>query len=223
MNSGIYTITHLKTKKVYVGSSANITKRWRCHKLDLKLNRHHCSHLQRAYNKYGTEAFEFNIVQIVEPDRKLLLEAEQKWMDRSPKLYNTCKVAGSPLGTKQTKAHRQAISKALKGKPKSAEHVEANRLAQLAVPRNEENIQRWAKNRLGSQQTAEHVAKRAESQKATKALRTAEQNQETRILRCRARGWIVSIEGVEYLSYADAEQRLGICKRKLMKQYPKST
>lgn len=134
---------------------------------------HRCSHLQRAYNKYGADAFTYELVEAVAPEKELLLSAEQRWMDASTKLYNTCKLAGSPLGTKLTAEQRAKISKALKGKPKSPEHVEANRQAQLKVPRNEENAKRWGQNRLGTKQTPEQIAKRVASRRATIARKKA--------------------------------------------------
>lgn len=44
-----------------MGSSINIPRRFREHKKSLSANRHHCAHLQKAWNKYGPEAFEFVI------------------------------------------------------------------------------------------------------------------------------------------------------------------
>lgn len=195
----------------------NIKKRWRCHKLDLKLNRHHCKHLQNAYNKYGLNAFEFNIVQNVDPIREDLLAAEQKWMDNSLNLYNTCKIAGSAQGIKLTKEQRAAISRGNKGKKRTPEQNEANRQAQIARVRTPEEIERWATNRRGSTQTIEHVAKRAASQRASKALRTSEQKAMSRLKSVETRGCQITLDGVQYLSYADAEQKLGISQYRLKK------
>lgn len=60
---GIYKIENLKNGKVYVGQSRNIEKRWAQHCEELKKGTHHNKHLQRAYDKYGTDAFRFSIVE----------------------------------------------------------------------------------------------------------------------------------------------------------------
>jgi len=55
---GLYAIVHKTKRTAYVGSSNNIARRIKEHKTDLKYNKHHCQHLQRAWNKYGSDAFE---------------------------------------------------------------------------------------------------------------------------------------------------------------------
>lgn len=49
MKSGIYLIKI--NDKIYIGSSANISKRWREHKTDLIAGRHKNMFLQRTWNK----------------------------------------------------------------------------------------------------------------------------------------------------------------------------
>lgn len=58
----IYAITHIESGRRYIGSTINLTNRWIRHKSHLKLNKHHCSYLQRAWNKYGKHAFVFSII-----------------------------------------------------------------------------------------------------------------------------------------------------------------
>ena len=52
-SSGIYIIKNAKTKKVYVGSSIDITSRVRNHIKDLNRGIHHSMKLQRSFNKHG--------------------------------------------------------------------------------------------------------------------------------------------------------------------------
>ena len=61
IKTGIYKIKNKQNNKVYIGSTIVIRKRWRDHKWYLKENKHHNSHLQSSYNKYGLENFEFII------------------------------------------------------------------------------------------------------------------------------------------------------------------
>lgn len=95
--SGIYAIVNTLNNKKYVGSSSNIRKRYRQHYNELSKNNHVNTHLQRAFNKYGKDVFEFWILEQCEDIRDTLLTIEQKWID-SDGDYNICRVAGSTLG-----------------------------------------------------------------------------------------------------------------------------
>jgi group I intron endonuclease len=79
---GIYRIKNLVNGKIYYGSSKNIEKRWRTHKNNLNNRKHHNVHLQRSWNKYGENAFVFEVVE--ECEENLLLEKEQKYLDLNP-------------------------------------------------------------------------------------------------------------------------------------------
>ncbi len=57
---GIYSILHIESGRVYIGSSRNIKKRFSAHKTDLKYNKHPNPVLQNYYNKYGLDAFMFS-------------------------------------------------------------------------------------------------------------------------------------------------------------------
>ena len=64
MSAGIYIIKNLANGKVYVGSSANISARWCKHRTALEAGTHHSVKLQRAWAKYGRDAFSFEVVAI---------------------------------------------------------------------------------------------------------------------------------------------------------------
>lgn len=68
MISGVYSIKNLVNNKIYIGSSTNIKHRFANHKAQLRNNRHYNIHLQRAFNKYKEENFEFKIEKEVSPD-----------------------------------------------------------------------------------------------------------------------------------------------------------
>jgi len=59
----IYAITHIASGRRYVGSCLYPTRRWIEHRSKLKHQKHHCAHLQRAWNLYGIDAFRFSIIQ----------------------------------------------------------------------------------------------------------------------------------------------------------------
>lgn len=116
-HSGIYKIEHIESGKCYVGSAKNVTTRWKLHRQQLKSGKHHSEKLQRAYLKYGQDAFRYSIIEIV-PEPGGLIEREQYWIDLLDcikKGYNIAPRAGSALGLKRsavTKAKMRAIRQA---------------------------------------------------------------------------------------------------------------
>jgi group I intron endonuclease len=88
MKSGIYKILNTVNGKVYIGSATDIKKRWRDHKWYLNHNKHHNSHLQSSWNKYGAEIFEFTILLECLVDE--LLEKEKEYALKYNSLNNIC-------------------------------------------------------------------------------------------------------------------------------------
>ena len=62
---GVYQIINLKNNKIYIGSSIDIRKRIRDHLYNLKINSHHSSHLQNSWNQYGSQCFQFKIIELI--------------------------------------------------------------------------------------------------------------------------------------------------------------
>jgi len=63
--AGIYLISSTVSKKVYVGYSTLINKRWVEHKCNLRKNQHTNTHLQAAWNLYGEQTFTFSILEVL--------------------------------------------------------------------------------------------------------------------------------------------------------------
>ena len=74
---GIYKIVNKVNQKFYLGSTQNFHIRKLSHFASLRRKRHHSIHLQRAFDKYGEENFEFTIVEECENT----LEREQELLD----------------------------------------------------------------------------------------------------------------------------------------------
>ena len=117
--SGIYQIENQVHGKRYIGSAVNFRKRWRNHLSALRLGQHRNRHLQRAFAKYGEEAFVFSVLEDVEEPEKLI-EREQRYLNTLNPEYNILPTAGSPLGHRHTDETRAKISATHKGKYPSA-------------------------------------------------------------------------------------------------------
>lgn len=75
----IYKIRNVVNGKFYVGSSTDTQIRFKNHRRLLRKNRHHCKHLQAAWNKYGEDCFKFEIIEVI-PDGESLQAAEDRWL-----------------------------------------------------------------------------------------------------------------------------------------------
>jgi group I intron endonuclease len=101
MESGIYRIRNTQTGSCYVGSAVNTRKRWKAHKCALRKKRNPGSKLQRAWDKYGEGAFEFEVLERCEPEN--LIAREQHYIDMTKPRYNTRLLAHSCLGVRHSK------------------------------------------------------------------------------------------------------------------------
>ena len=92
---GIYCIEHIKSKTKYYGSSTNVEKRIKQHKVALQKQSHCNIHLQRAFNKYGISSFKFYLVEETHfNDYRLLFDLEQTYIDNNTDGYNLSPAGG---------------------------------------------------------------------------------------------------------------------------------
>ncbi len=114
---GIYGIRHRESRKIYVGKSKNIGRRFTQYFYDIKNNRrrHVNEYLMNAFLKYGIDAFDFMILE--EAEFALLSDRELFWMN---KLNSTDRNYGynlrmdSSSGGTVVDSTRQKISNRLK-------------------------------------------------------------------------------------------------------------
>lgn len=110
--SGVYEIRNTTNNKRYIGSSKDLAERFRRHKRDLRRGKHHSRYLQRAWNKYGEEAFVFNLLEF-RPAEKLM-NAEDLYLLLSTPEYNTNLAASSSAGTKSSEETKAKIGAAIR-------------------------------------------------------------------------------------------------------------
>lgn len=88
---GIYCIRNTKNNKVYIGSSNNLQRRLRDHRTELNKGRHINDHLQKSWERYGEDCFEFSILECCQEAK--LLQREDYYIQKydslnSEKGYN---------------------------------------------------------------------------------------------------------------------------------------
>lgn len=155
---GIYKITNIDTNKVYIGQSNDIKYRFRQHKCKLRANKHYNKYLQNAWNKYGEKHFIFSVIE--ECELKELNDKETYWCNYyKPNVYNLGNTGNVGTISEEIK---QKLSKALKGRKKSPELVEKNRLGHIGLKhkRTKEQIE---KHRLKVK--GRHLSPKTEFQK----------------------------------------------------------
>lgn len=85
---GIYRIINTVTNKSYIGSTFKSFKtRWKQHLSKLDNNKHHSKELQNSYNKYGTDSFVCEILEIIE-DKSILLDRESFYINKFDSVEN---------------------------------------------------------------------------------------------------------------------------------------
>ena len=156
-NSGVYLILNTKNNNKYVGSSIGLDKREYNHTCLLNKQTHGNIHLQRAWNKYGEDAFQFHILALCAREKKSLLSLEQLYINLLRPEYNILPTAGSRLGTAHTKETRAKMSVSQKGRKFTDEHK-----AKLSAG------MMGHKYALGHKQTDEHKTKKVAAMKGYK-------------------------------------------------------
>lgn len=181
MEAGVYLISNNVNGKCYVGSTVHLDQRRMEHFSRLANNKHINAHLQNAYNKYGREAFDFEILETIDIDDNIkdkLLKREQFWIDNLKPEYNVLLVAGSNLGYHHTEETKKKISESTTGVKKSEEHAKHIREGQS-----------------GRVLTEEHKAKLSEAARHRKSP---------------SNHAIISIDGVIYNSLKEASEATGV-------------
>jgi group I intron endonuclease len=189
--SGVYGIQNKINSNMYIGSSIDIHSRWRQHLHRLRTGGHVTPHLRAAWAKYGEDQFDFFVIELCEPEKRVALE--QYWINKLEPVYNATKSADSPLFhlSPETIARRKVNSAAAQKKagdkrriPCSTEKKEKIRASKLANPYQYTPEQKAimvaaaVKGRKGAKLTPEHRAKIGAANSV--ALRGKKHSPETR-------------------------------------------
>jgi group I intron endonuclease len=140
---GIYAILNNLNGKVYIGSSSQVPIRLAAHRCALNSGTHKNPKLQRAWTKYGPDAFEFWMLQLLGKDDDHIA-AEQCWLDEwrpheDGVGYNIADRAegGSWLGKSLPADMREKIGAAHRGMKRSPEaraNMSAGRRKKIISP-----------------------------------------------------------------------------------------
>jgi len=119
--SGVYRWINKVNGKCYVGSSVNLGYRLKQYYSYKYLTREKSiSSISSALIKYGHSNFILEILEHCEPEKSIILEKEQFYINMIKPEYNILKIAGSPLGYKHTE---EALAK-MRNRKLSQEHLE---------------------------------------------------------------------------------------------------
>ena len=122
--SGIYQILNKINEKFYIGQSIDLKHRRNEHWNQLKNNNHPNILLQRAWNKYGEDAFIFNTLLLCKISE--LDSQEQNFLDTLKPAYNIAKDVRAPRrGLEVSEETRRRISEATRGLHQGSQSVKS--------------------------------------------------------------------------------------------------
>lgn len=123
--NGVYAVRNIVNGKSYIGSTSSrkgFRARFSHHVTCLRKGNYGCTKLQRAWDKYGSDAFEFCILEFCEKSE--CLNKEQFYIETTQAVrcgYNICHRANSRLGAKHSDETKARIGAGNRGKKRSLE------------------------------------------------------------------------------------------------------
>ena len=172
--AGIYRIAVSRGNKLdlfYIGQTRNLKNRKAAHLSYLRGGYHGNSRLQRAFDKYGENAFTFEVLLICEPTASIMCLYEQAIVDSYDRalLYNiNLECVNSTLGMTLSKDARKKIGDYWRGRKRSPEHGERTAAAKRGIPRPEWVNEKVRQAHLGKKLSDEHKKKLSAAGKGKK-------------------------------------------------------
>lgn len=145
---GIYCIRNTDNGKVYIGSSNNLQRRLKDHKSELNKGIHVNDHLQKSWNLYGEDCFEFSVLEYCQETE--LLQREDFYIQKYSSL-------NPDKGYNLLSANRAIFSDSTKQKLSEAGKR----------PCSEETKRKISESNKGRKFTEEHRKKLSEAKKGT--------------------------------------------------------
>jgi group I intron endonuclease len=165
MTCGVYKITCRVNGRIYIGSSVNIKIRWRNHRYELGCGKHFNRHLQRAWSKYGSDSFEFSILEVTSHDCRVTRELH--WCKELRPAFNVNVPDEAAQHWHYPEEARAKISRASSSRKHRPESIELMRKIHKRQANTPEGMAQLAEMRARNPkvQSAETIAKRAQKLK----------------------------------------------------------
>ncbi len=175
-NTGVYAWINTVNQKIYIGGAYDsFSNRHKDYIQRLNRNACHNRHLQSAWNKYGSDSFEWCLVERCHPED--VAEWETYWIaffdsTNQKQGYNFCRSGCSRLGVKHTVKARQKISATKKAKykiqpgPRTGAVLSAATKAKISASKKGSKLSAATKAKMsavrkGRKQSPEHIANSA--------------------------------------------------------------
>ena len=115
----VYKITNAVTKDFYIGSSKDVKNRWSAHKRLSVWKKCPNNPMYLDMQKYGTDKFELQILEEVEPEH--LKDVEQQFIEKLQPTYNSNNAKG--LDVERKKEYHKEYMKEYKKSDKRKEYM----------------------------------------------------------------------------------------------------